>query len=85
MSVRLELAREAQRQGDVREADTQINRVLKVDPQNPAALAFKKQNDRMIASLRGKVPDDATLQQVPIDCQRQDASGHAGAGRQAAL
>ena len=64
VSVRLELAREAQRQDDFREADTQINRVLKVDPQNPAALAFKKQNDRMIASLRGKVPDDATLQQV---------------------
>ncbi len=69
VAVRMELAREAQRQGDItglREADTQVNRVLKVDPQNPAAMAFKKQNDRLIASLRGKVPDDATLQQVPM-------------------
>jgi hypothetical protein len=68
VAVRMELAREAQRQGDIaglREADTQVNRVLKVDPQNPAAVAFKKQNDRLIASLRGKVPDDATLQEVP--------------------
>ncbi len=74
VSVRLELAREAQRQDDLREADTQINRVLKVDPQNPAALAFKKQNDRMIASLRGKVPDDATLQQVqPIVNEKTQA------------
>ncbi len=66
VAVRLELAREAQRQGDLREADTQINRVLKVDPNNPAGLAFKKQNDRMIAALRGKVPDDATLQEAPL-------------------
>ncbi|HLX95570.1 MAG TPA: tetratricopeptide repeat protein [Verrucomicrobiae bacterium] len=75
VSVRLELAREAQRQGDYREADTQVNRVLKVDPQNPAALAFKKQNDRLIAALRGKVPDDATLQQVPtIAADKTDAN-----------
>jgi Tetratricopeptide repeat len=66
VSVRLELAREAQRQGNLREAETQINRVLKVDPKNPAALAFKKQNDRLIASMRGQVPDDATLQEVPL-------------------
>ena len=70
VSVRLELAREAQRKGDFREADTQINRVLKVDPQNPAALAFKKQNDQMIAAMRGQVPDDATVQQAPSHRQR---------------
>src|SRR5690348_8904721 len=66
VAVRLELAREAQRQGNLREADVQINRALKVDPQNPAAVAFKKQNDRMLAALRGKVPDDATLNEVPL-------------------
>ncbi|HUA38607.1 MAG TPA: hypothetical protein VMA35_09475 [Candidatus Sulfopaludibacter sp.] len=66
VSVRLELAREAQRQGDLREADIQVNRVLKVDPKNPAALAFKKQNDSLIASLRGKVPDRETLDKVPL-------------------
>jgi tetratricopeptide (TPR) repeat protein len=68
VSARFELAREAQRRGDAKdllEADTQISRVLKVDPKNPAALDFKRRNDRMIAALRGQVPDDATLQQVP--------------------
>ena len=77
-AVRMELAREAQRQGDIaslREADTQVNRVLKVDPQNPAALAFKKQNDRLIAALRGKVPDDATLQEVPLIANDKTEAG----------
>ena len=66
VSVRLELAREAQRQGDLRGAGMEISRVLKVDPNNSTALAFKKQNDRMIAALRGQVPDEATSQQFPI-------------------
>lgn len=65
VSVRFELAREAQRQGHLHEADMQISRALKVEPQNAAALAFKKQNDQMIAAQRGQVPDEATLQQVP--------------------
>jgi tetratricopeptide (TPR) repeat protein len=66
VSIRLELAREAQRQGDLREAGTEVSRVLKVDPGNSTALAFKKQNDRMIAAMRGQIPDEATLQQLPI-------------------
>jgi tetratricopeptide (TPR) repeat protein len=64
-STRLALARQAQSQGDLHDADTQVSRVLKVDPQNAAALAFKKNNDRALASMRGKMPDDATLQQKP--------------------
>src|SRR5208283_570893 len=63
-STRLALARQAQSQGDLHEAATQVGRVLKVDPQNAAALAFKKNNDRLLASMRGKMPDDATLQQT---------------------
>ncbi len=65
VSVRLELAREAQDAGDLQAANLQVTRALKVDPQNPAAIAFKKQIDQKIASLRGKIPDAATLQQVP--------------------
>ena len=59
VAARFELAREAQRQGDIKDlldADTQISRVLKVDPKNSAALDFKRRNDRMIAALRGQVP-----------------------------
>src|SRR5471030_1659938 len=41
-ATRLALARQAQSQGDLREAATQVNRVLKVDPKNADALAFKK-------------------------------------------
>jgi hypothetical protein len=65
VSTRLELAREAQGRGDLHEADTQINRALKIDPQNATALAFKKQNDQMLASMRGKMPDAATLEKIP--------------------
>src|ERR1017187_7039339 len=53
-SIRLTLARRAQSQGDLHEAATQVGRVLKVDPQNADALAFKKNNDRAIASIRGE-------------------------------
>ncbi|MEI9864646.1 MAG: hypothetical protein WDN00_08850 [Limisphaerales bacterium] len=65
VSTRLELARQAQAAGDLHEAETQVNRVLKVAPQNQAALAFKKQNDQMMAAMRGRVPDAATLEKVP--------------------
>ena len=68
-STRLALARQAQSQDDLREADTQVNRVLKVDPQNPAALAFKKDNDQLLATMRGKMPDEATVQQIPVHSQ----------------
>ena len=63
-STRLTLARQAQSQNDLHEAATQVNRVLKVDPQNAAALAFKKNNDRLLASLRGKMPDEETQQKI---------------------
>jgi hypothetical protein len=75
VAARFELAREAQRQGDLQEANIQISRVLKVDPQDAAAIEFKKQNDRLIAAQRGKVPDEATLQQVPaINNEKTEAN-----------
>ena len=64
-ATRLELARRAQSQGDLREANTQVMQVLNADPKNAAALAFKRQNDQMTIALRGKMPDDVTLQRVP--------------------
>ena len=65
VSTRMQLARRAQANGDLREADTQVKRVLAVDPKNQAAIAFKKQNDQMLAAMRGKVPDAQTLAQMP--------------------
>ncbi len=64
-STRMTLARQAQSRGNLREADTEVIQVLKVDPQNAAALSFKRQNDQMLAAMKGKMPDQATLQQVP--------------------
>jgi hypothetical protein len=75
VSTRMQLARQAQANGDLREADTQVKRVLKVDPKNQAAIAFKKQNDQMIAAMRGKVPDAQTLEQMPaIINDKKDAA-----------
>jgi hypothetical protein len=65
VATRMQLARQAQSDGDLREADTQVKRVLKVDPKNQAAIAFKKQNDQMLAAMRGKAPDAQTLEQIP--------------------
>ena len=59
--ARLQLAIAAQRAGDAREADTQVTRALKVDPNNTVAKSFKKDNDRRLADLQGKLPSEAVL------------------------
>ncbi len=61
----MELARQAQKAGDLLEANTQVSRVLRVDPHNPAAIKFKAENDQMMAAMKGRVPDTATLEQIP--------------------
>jgi hypothetical protein len=71
VATRLELARRAQSRGDLIDANTEVSRALKVDPQNPAALAFKRQNDQMIAAMKGKIPDTATLEQIPAVMNEQ--------------
>src|SRR5207249_4148977 len=63
-SVRLELARLAQKRGELKEADTQVSLVLTVDPQNPAAHEFKKANDKALAEKAGQIPTDATRERV---------------------
>ena len=62
VATRLELARQARHDGNLLEADTQVTRALKVDPHNAAALAFKKENDQMMAAMKGHVPDTATME-----------------------
>ena len=59
------LAREAQRVGNLREANIEVNRVLSVDPKNPEAFAFKQHNDQLLAAMKGRMPDEATVNQVP--------------------
>src|SRR5581483_11676487 len=64
-AVRLELARTAERRGDAREAGTQINDVLRIDPSNAEAIELKRQNDRLLAQQQGHVPDLDTQARVP--------------------
>jgi len=72
--VWLTLAREAQRAGSYHEADTDVLQVLNFDPKNAEALAFKRQNDRLIESLKGRIPDNDTLDQIPAAiAQRREA------------
>ena len=64
-TVRLELARAAQRRGDAREAETQIKDVLRVDPSNPQAIDIKHLNDKLMLEQQGHVPDIETQARVP--------------------
>jgi len=73
-TTRLALARDDESRGDLRDADTQVQQVLKVDPKNPDALAFKKQNDEMLAAMKGQIPSAATVEQgAQIAAQKTDA------------
>lgn len=64
VTVRLELAEQARKRGDYQEVETQLARVLKVDSQNPVAIAAKAVNDRTLAERRGLDPSPAALEQV---------------------
>src|SRR5207248_1256795 len=64
-ATRMTLAREAQSRGDYLEAQAQVQQVLKVDPQNHSAIAFKQKNDQMIQAMKGHMPDTDTLEKVP--------------------
>ena len=63
--VRLALAKDAQRRKDLNEADTQVSRVLKVNPKNAQALEFKRANDKMLAEMAGMMPSKETVAKIP--------------------
>ena len=64
-AVRLELAHVEQRKGNYKEARTQVDDVLRVDPTNAAAVAFKSANEKLIAEQRGTIPSEEVRAQVP--------------------
>ena len=64
-AVRLELARAAQHHGSLREAATQVDDVLRVDPGNAQAIAFKAANDKLLADQKGKMPSQSAESRVP--------------------
>ena len=74
-TTRLALAQADQSRGDFRDAATQAQQVLKVDPKNPAALAFKKQNDQMLDAQKGQIPSAAATELGPqVAAQKTDAA-----------
>lgn len=63
--VRMQLAESARKRGDLREADIQVSRVLKVNPSSERAIAFKAENDKRLKEMAGMMPDQATQSLVP--------------------
>jgi type II secretory pathway component GspD/PulD (secretin)/tetratricopeptide (TPR) repeat protein len=74
-STRLALAREDQAHGDYRDAATQVQQVLNVEPKNPDALAFKKQNDQILDSLKGQIPSRAVVEQASAEAAKKVDAG----------
>ena len=65
IATRSHLAQQAQRRMDLIEADTQIRRMLSVDPRSTQALSLKKDNDERRAALVGMMPNAETLAKGP--------------------
>jgi predicted Zn-dependent protease len=65
-AVRMELARQAQKRGDVKEAKTQVDLVVKVDPQNPEGVALKSAVDKSLKEMEGRIPSDPALEQASL-------------------
>jgi tetratricopeptide (TPR) repeat protein len=66
-ATRMALAYNAAKQGDFKEADLQVKRVLKVDSNNVKAKNFKRENDQRLAGLVGRVPSEEALSHVGQD------------------
>lgn len=63
-AVRLKLAEEARQRGQYREVNTQLTRVLKVDPRNAQAIALKAANDKTLNELKGQIASDDTYKEA---------------------
>jgi type II secretory pathway component GspD/PulD (secretin)/tetratricopeptide (TPR) repeat protein len=63
--TRLALAEQAQRRGDFTEADNHVERILKLDPRNEQALAFKRQLEEEKLRSAGMRPSQETITRLP--------------------
>jgi general secretion pathway protein D len=81
-NVRMQLARDAQSRGDLADAETHVNDVLRVNPSNPEAIEFERRNRQLLEQQRGFQPDAKTLEVVPaIRDQKIAAATHVQNGR----
>lgn len=75
VSVRVDLAKNAQRRQDYKEADVQLSRALRVAPDSEEVQHLKAANDKLLAGQAGHVPDEATQEMVPgIVKEKTDAA-----------
>jgi general secretion pathway protein D len=82
VQTRLILAEQAQRRNEFEQADLHANVILKEDPKNEAALAFKAQNARARAALAGLMPSPETIARLPeAQADRVRASTHVQNGK----
>jgi Flp pilus assembly secretin CpaC/tetratricopeptide (TPR) repeat protein len=80
--VRLELARRAQRRGDFQEASLHVNRILAVDPQHEQAIRFKRENDKALEALAGRMPSPEIRALEPeVRAQKLQAATHVQNGK----
>lgn len=63
-AVQLELARAALKNGDVPQAKVHATRVVKVNPQHLEGLQLMRDVEARLDALKGRMPDDATLQRA---------------------
>src|ERR1044071_3902339 len=63
--VRMRLAEQAQRRQDFVEADAQTALILKEDPRNAQALAFRAENNKFRNDMLGKMPSEDAIRQLP--------------------
>ena len=63
--VRLKLAQQAEKRNDLPDAKSHVNRLLMVDPKNPAALKYQKELDKKITETEGLTPTPETLALKP--------------------
>ena len=62
-AARMALAREAQRSGELRDAQIQVEDVLRVNPHDAGAIAFANTNRKMLDEQRGHIPSLAVQQE----------------------
>lgn len=82
VQTQLILAEQAQRRGEFEQADLHVGVVLKEDPKNEAALAFRAQNARVRASMAGLMPSQDTIARLPeAHADRVRAATHVQNGK----
>ena len=82
VASRLQLAQKAMQASDFTEADTQLKRILVVDPKNQTALNLKGTNDANWTAQQGRMPSPETIAKLPeAQAARTKAATHANNGK----